>query len=57
MRQAYKVAFNLSQSKTDNMTFNDAYKYSDSIFSQRFELDIPQKVKWTDNQIAMINTT
>lgn len=57
MRQAYKVAFNLNQSKTDNMTFNDAYKYSDSIFSQRFELDIPQKVKWTDNQIAMINTT
>jgi len=57
MRQAYKVAFDLNQTQTDDMTFNDAYKYSDSIFSQRFELDIPQKVNWTEAQIAMINTT
>lgn len=38
------------------MTYIDAYNYADAIYSQRFE-GIPQKVNWTEEQIAMINMT
>ena len=56
MRPEYTIAFNLTPEESKNMTFYQAYTYSDAIFSQRFE-GIPQVIDWTPEQIEMINTT
>ena len=38
------------------MKFNDAYKYADAVYSERFE-GIEQTVDWTENDIYMVNNT
>jgi len=56
LKNDYAETFGLDQEQVDNMTFFDAYLYSDAVFSQRFE-GIPQVVNWTDEQISMVNNT
>ena len=56
MKPYYKKVFNLTKEQTQNMKYTEAYDYADAIFSMIFE-GIPQEIKWTDEQIGMINTT
>lgn len=56
MRYDYQKVFNLTDEETANMTYNDAYKYADAIFSQIFE-GYSQKIAWNDTQLLYINTT
>ena len=37
LKEVYGKQFNLNQEKIDNMTWSDAYLYSDVIISKRFE--------------------
>ena len=48
LMKLHDAYFAIEKEKTENMTFNDCYIYSDAIFSQRFEL-LPQKVNWTEH--------
>ena len=56
MSSAYQQAFDLTDNQTANMTFMNAYDYSDIVICQMFEGNY-QSIEWTSDQILMMKYT